>query len=277
MKTRLTLLLAALFFLVWIGCEPPPKEGYHLTFQVDMAGVELKDTDTVGLRGSIAPLSWTETDLMEGPDENDIYTVTIPFTDDDHNKSLHYKYIVSDTVWDNDKYGEYGNRSAIICCKKQSLPVDTWNVLDKFASETLFHSMAWDVYMSWIYTLGKAKERGLSMEEAAQEVVDFWDWEPDPEVDLEMYLNMDEFFQAKSPFGYFETIQNTPDKVEYIKNKDWEIMTYKWDPSGEVYGVSADDFTDMFRKMMKIYVTQNGLAMEWQDMDDHKVKITITR
>jgi len=276
MKTRFIMLLAAIVLLIWTCCEPPPKEGYCLTFKVDMSDVEIADTDTVGIRGNIAPLSWTDTYLMNGPDENGLYFVSIHFDSVKYGERLQYKYIISDTTWDNDRYGENGNRIATICCNEQDLPVDVWDKLDEFSLESLYVSGAWDVFMSWIYTLGKAKERGLSMEEAAQEIVDFWDWETDSEAKLEFFMLMDEFYQAKTPFGYFEIIEHTPDRVEYIKNKDWEIMMYMWDESGVVKGVSAQDMTDMFREMMNIYTSKNGFTMSWQDLDDYKVKITIT-
>jgi len=276
MRTRFIMLLTAIVLLVWTCCEPPPKEGYCLTFSVDMSDVDIADTDTVGIRGSIAPLSWTDTYLMNGPDENGIYSVSIPFDSVRYGERLQYKYIVSDTVWDNDRYTRNGNRIATICCTEQVLPVDIWDKLDEFPFESLHESSSWDVLMSWIYTLARAKERGLSMQETAQEIVDFWDWGIDEDAMLEHYMIMDEFFQAKTQYGYFEIIEKSLSKVEYVKNKDWEIMLYMWDESGVVKDVSAQDMTDMFREMMYIYVNQNGWTLNWQDLDDHKVKITIS-
>ena len=213
MRTRLMMLLAAVFFVVWMGCEPPSKEGLNLTFTVDMSAVELADTDTVGIRGSIAPLTWTETCALHGPDENGYYSVTIPFKEEDYGKRLQYKYIVNSTIWDNDRYGMNGNRVVTICCNEQLLPIDEWDVLHEFAFEAFKESFSWEILSSWVYTLAKAKERGLSMEETAQEIVDFWDWEPNPDATLEDFMIMDELYQAKSFVGYFEVIENTPDKV----------------------------------------------------------------
>jgi len=277
MKTRLMILLVAACFVVWMGCEPPPKDGLNLTFTVDMSAVELADADTVGMRGSMAPLSWTETYVLDGPDENGYYSVTIPFKDEDYGKRLQYKYIVNDSIWDNDRYGMNGNRVATICCNEQLLPIDEWDVLHEFEFEVFKESFSWEILSSWIYALAKAKERGLTMEETAQEIVDFWNWESDPNVTPEDFMIMDELYQAKSSVGYFEMIENTPDKVVYIKNKDWEKLLYMWDPSGEAYGVSASDMTDMYRKMMEIYAEQNGFSSIWEDLDDHKVRITILK
>lgn len=277
MKTRLMMLVAAIFFLAWTGCEPTQKDGYSLTFSVDMSAVDLTDTDTVGLRGSVAPLSWTETYAMNDPDANGIYSVTIPFKDEDYGTRVQYKYIINDSIWDNDRYGRNGNRVATVCCPQQNIPVDKWDELEDFADELLLESSAWDVLASWVYTLSKAKERGLNMEEAAQEIVDFWGYPPDTNAELDEYVLYDEFYQAKTPYGYFEILESTPEKIEFLKNKDWEVMLYLWDTSGVVYDVSAEEMTSMFRKMAEIYAGLNGFNMVWQDLDDHQVKITLTK
>ncbi len=267
---------AALCILTWIGCQQECKEGFTLTFQVDMSEVELAEHDTVGIRGNVAPLTWTETYVMEGPDENGIYKVSIPFENVEYGTRVQYKYIYGDNNWDNDKYAEYGNRVATVCCNKQQLPVDNWDELEEYALETLLNSSEWDVFMSWIYTIATAKEHGLSVDKIAQENIDFWEW--DGSVDRpENYLLMDKFYQAKSPAGYFEVLENSPEKVEYIKNKDWEVMLYQWDETGVVHGVTAEEMTTVFRMMMEYYVTNQGWTLTWQDMDDHRVKITIAK
>ena len=276
MKTRLTMLLAAIFFLVWMGCEQPQKDGHYITFKVDMSAVELADTDTVGIRGSVAPLSWTETYVMDGPDENGLFMVTIPFKEAEYGTRVQYKYVINDTVWDNDRYGRNGNRVATLCCNYQSLPIDTWDVLDEFAYEMQLESSSWDMLASWVYTLAKAKEKGMDMEETAQEIVDFWGYKPNPDATPEDFMMYDEFSQAKTTYGYFEIVEKTPELVEYIKNKDWEIMMYMWDTNGVVYDVSAEEMTTMFRKMTEIYAGLEGFNLNWQDLDEHKVKIRVT-
>jgi len=277
MKNLLFKFLAAILFLSWMGCEPPPEDGYSLTFGVDMSDIELTETDTVGIRGSVSPLSWTETYMMQGPDENGVYSVTVPFKEVEYGTRVLYKYIINDSIWDNDKYAESGNLSATICCNKQILPVDVWNHLDEFTFESMHYSSAWDVFMSWIFTLSKAKERGLTMEESAQENLDFWAW-PDNDIERpEIFLMQDRFYQAKAPFGYFEVIENNPNKVEYIKAKDWEILLYEWNAEGVVQGITAEEMNTFFKKMMEISVTKQGWKLDWQDVKDHKVKITITK
>jgi hypothetical protein len=242
-----------------------------------MSAADLTDADTVGIRGNVAPLSWKETYLMVGPDESGHYTVTIPFKDVEYGTRVQYKYVVNDTVWDNDRFGQNGNRVATICCSYQSLPLDTWDVVDDFAYEMMMESYSWDVVASWVYTLSMAKKRGLSMEEAAQEIVDFWGYPPNPESTLDEFILYDEYYQARTPYGYFEIVERSPEKIEFIKNKDWELMLYLWDTSGVVYDVSAEEMTDMFRKMTEIYAGMNSISMDWQDLDDHKVKITFMK
>lgn len=277
MRTKVIIISAAFLFAALLSCDPPQEEGFHLTFKVDMNDVDLAESDAIGIRGSIAPLSWTETYPIEGPGEEGIYTVTVPFKDAEYGTPLEYKYTINDSIWDNDSYGEYGNRLASICCNNQILPVDKWNQHEGYDDKRLLESASWDTFMSWIFTLSKAKERGLSMEEVAQENVDFWGWEPDENAKPEVFLYMDEFFQAKSPSGHFEVLEHSPEKVEYIKNKDWEIMLYQWNEKGVVKGVTAEEMTAMFRKMKEIYVSRNDWTLNWQDLDDHKVRIMISK
>lgn len=271
--TMILVIMASLAFNQAYG------QTYKLTFQVNMSKAGVEDPATVGIRGDIPPLSWTETFPMKGPDKNGIYTVTIAFEDEEYGSKLQYKYFHGENNWDNDRYGENGNRIATLCCKKQKLPVDEWDVLDEFPCEKLLAAGAWDSFMSWIYTIAKAKERGLNMEEVAQEVVDFWDWPLEILETPELFLIMDELYQARTPLGYFELIENTPEKAEYIKNKDWEIHFEQWTTEGEkdIKGVTAAEMTEMFKNLLEIYVNKQGWNMKWQDKNDHKVRIIISK
>lgn len=270
--TMALVIVACLAFTQAIG------QTYKLTFRVDMSKADVQDPATVGIRGDIAPLSWTETYPMKGPDKNGIYTVTIAFEDVDYGSKLQYKYYHGDNNWDNDRYGQGGNRVANLCCKKQMLPVDEWDVLDEFECEQRMTLNAWDVFMSWVYTIAKGKERGLNMKEVAQENVDFWDWPLAVQETAEFFLLMDEYFQARTPFGYFEVIENSPQKVEYIKNKDWELHFEEWAGMGakDIKGVTAAEMTEMFKNLQYIYVSKQGWNLSWQDESDHKVRIIIT-
>ena len=73
------------------------------------------DPGTVGIRGSLPPLSWTETHLMKGPDKNGLYTITLTFENVPYGERVQYKYIHDDEQWDNDNYTMYGNRVATLC------------------------------------------------------------------------------------------------------------------------------------------------------------------
>ena len=242
-----------------------------------MSNVEVGEHDSVGIRGSVAPLSWTETYLMNGPDENGIYSVTIPFENLDYGTRLQYKYYYGDDQWENDDYGSRGNRVAAICCNNQILPVDKWDELDGYTLESMLESASWDIFMNWIYRIGTAKERGMTLDEIAQADVDFWMW-PDtlPEAP-DHFLEFDKFYQARSPFGYFEVVENTPDRVEYIINKDWEIMINLWNEEGNVQGVTADEMTYFFNKLMEIYVKKAGWDCECIDEPDNKLRIIVSR
>jgi hypothetical protein len=278
MKTRLSLLLTAIIFILWACCEPEETDAYYLTFSVDMSDVDLSETDSVGIRGDMAPLSWTETYTLDEPDANGIYSAAIPFDKDiECGERIQYKYIINDSIWDNDKFGENGNRLYTYCCADALLPVDKWDELNEFTMESMLTSYEWDWIMSWVYTVGHAKQRGLSMEEIAQEIVEFWNWPMSEEASPADVMRMDQFQMAKNSYGYFEVVTNTPDKAEYIVSRIWEIMLYNWDESGEVYGISAEEMTEMFRHMTQIYMEQMGFTLGWEELGEQKLKITVSR
>jgi hypothetical protein len=278
MKTKISLLIAAIIFIAWACCETEERESYKLTFSVDMSEVELADTDVIGIRGNVPPLSWTETYTLDGPDENGIFSASVPFDLElECGTRILYKFIISDSVWDNDRYGENGNRLYTYCCTDAVLPVDKWDELDAFTLEAKVNSAAWDQFMSWIYTIGTAKQRGLNMEEITQEIIEFWDWPMPENAKPEDVMMMDKFQQSKTPYEYFEVVTNTPDKAEYILIKSWEKMIYDWSEDGVVYGVTAQDLTEVYKLMTIQYMSKMGFSVDWEDMDDHKLKITIEK
>ena len=115
------------------------------------------------------------------------------------------------------------------------------------------------------------------MEEIAQEVVDFWNWPMPEDATPENVMWMDQYQMAKNSYGYFEVVVNTPEKAEYIVSKIWEIMMYEWDESGKVYGISAEEMTEVFRQMTQIYMDQMGFTLGWEELDDQKLKITVEK
>jgi len=276
MKSELLKLLCAIL-IFGSFCIQGNAQTYKVKFQVDMSEAGVEDPATVGIRGDVAPLSWTETYPMKGPDKDGIYSVTIKFENVEYGTRLQYKYYHGDDQWDNDQYGEKGNRITPLCSKKQVVPFDTWNTLDNFSLEIMLESYAWDLFMSWIFEVGSAKNRGLTMHEIAQEIVDFWKWPIDKSAPLSDFMKMDRFFQEKTPFGYFEEIENSPNRIEYIVSKTWEIMQYQWSDDGVVQGVTVDDMNEMFTAMMEIYAEKAGGKYEWVDEPDHKVRIIITK
>ena len=275
-KIVFTIFIAIAGF-TWYGCQPVNENVYNVTFQVDMSGVEVGEQDSLGIRGDVAPLSWTKTYLMTGPDERGIYKVTVPFENVKYGTRVQYKYYYGDKHWDNDEYAARGNRVAAICCKNQKLPVDKWNELDGYALEVLLESASWDIFMNWIYRIGWGKEKGMTLDEIAQDDVDFWNWPDTLPVSPEHFLRFDEFQQAKSPYGYFKIIENTPDRAEYIINKDWEIMINIWSDKGNVKGVTADEMTHFFNKLLEIYVKKAGLTCKCIDEPDNKLRIIVEK
>lgn len=277
MRLQLLKCFIVICLLILITSMPTNGQDYKVIFKVDMSKAEVDDPATVGIRGSEAPLSWTETYPMKGPDKNGMYTASIPFENMGYGTRVQYKYYHDDNKWDNDKYGEWGNRTATLCCKKQKLPIDTWDHLDQFSFESRLLSASWGSFMNFIFVIGNAKKRGLTMKETAMENVNFWEW-PIPENNTpEAFIIMDEQNQARTPFGYFEIIEESPEKVEYIINKDWEIQAYKWSEDGVVKGVSAAEVTSMIQFLYHYYVEQNGWAISFAEEEDHKMRIMITK
>lgn len=277
MKTKLLNLFLAITALAWFGCQPPQDQGIKVTFQLDMTGVEMGAGDTVGIRGDVAPLSWTETYPMDGPDEKGIYSVTIPFDDADYGTRLQYKYYYGDDNWDNDRYQQFGNRVATICCSNQVQPLDTWNKLEDFALESLLESAVSDELGSSIFTVAMGKKRGLTLEEIGLEIAEFWYWPENVPPSPEEFLIREKFYQALHTFGYFEVIENSPDKAEYIINKNWETRMLQWSDDGNINGVTPDDLTTVYKTITAFYAEKANFKLDWSEEPDSKVRITITR
>ena len=68
-----SMILTILFF-GWSALTLLYAQTNTVIFQADFNTANIEDTGTVGIRGSVAPLSWYETMQMEDPDDDGIYT-----------------------------------------------------------------------------------------------------------------------------------------------------------------------------------------------------------
>lgn len=86
-----------LLFLGLAACTPVPETGHTVTFAIDMrpameAGWFDPATDSVGIRGSVAPLSWGETLAATDADGDGVYEATVAFAED--SATVGYKFKV---------------------------------------------------------------------------------------------------------------------------------------------------------------------------------------
>ncbi len=97
-KQCLAFYLLALTCLLAVG-----QENHTITFNIDMNATfpNLKDSIlNLGIRGSVAPLSWVRGIKLKDTDKNGIYTATVEFKK--HNKSeVLFKYVLNEVEWES--------------------------------------------------------------------------------------------------------------------------------------------------------------------------------
>jgi hypothetical protein len=246
-----------------------------MTFQVDLKDVEMKPGTEVGIRGDMAPLSWEKSYPMEDPDGDTIYTAKIIFNEGKPGDRVMYKYMV-DGVWDNDRYGPFGNRVIALSNCPQVLPVDKWNVVKDFALEFLLQDAAESEIFPWIYLMSNGKINGLTPEEVVLRYTNFWrddhSWLQNPET----LMIMEQFNQSKYTHGYFEVIENTPERVVYKIKKNWaEFINIRGD-NGNIMGVTGDDLIAVSKTWLKYVTSRKGWSFSWED-DGLFAVITISK
>ncbi len=246
-----------------------------VTFTVDMSDADVANPATVGIRGSLPPLSWEENFIMKGPDKDGLYTTTVTFENVPPGTRVQYKYY-HDGKWDNDSYIDLGNRVVALCCKKQKLPVDKWDQLNEFALEGMLKATFDEGFGNWIFVIGLGKKHGLTPEQLVDEHFAFWnttlDWITSPED----FARIDRFNMARSPYGYFELIESTPNKVEYVIKKDWELYFRDWGKDNVINGVSMAEMTAFIKAFTERIVDEKGWKLGWLD-EGENLKITVNR
>lgn len=244
-----------------------------VTFQLDLTDIQVEPDTIVGLRGSMSPLSWEESNLMTDEDNDGIYKVTIDFSDSLAGERLLYKYTIGNK-WDLDRYGEFGNRVMTISDCPQVLPVDKWDIIDQFALESLLNSANNSEIYQWIYIVGAGKKKGLTIEEIATNYLAFWEDDYSSVTTPANIMTYAQFEQAKFHDGYFEEIENTPEKVVYKERKIWSNRIDSWSENGTIQGVSADDMDVLIKTFYATTIEKKGWQLEWVDEGDD-VLITI--
>jgi len=210
---------------------------------------------------------------MEDPDGDSIYTVKIIFNEGKPGDRVMYKYMVGET-WDNDRYGPYGNRVVALSNCPQVLPVDKWDELTGFALEFLLSDASEAEIYPWIYLIGNGKKEGMTVEEVVIKYTEFWgggyEWLDRPE----MLMLMEHFNQSKYTRGYFEAIENTPERVVYKFKMNWSEFVEIRGENGEMKGVTGEDMTISNKTWLKLVCEAKGWNFKWED-DGKDAVVTI--
>lgn len=272
MKKQIKCMFGAVLFLLLTGCFQ--KSFNEVTFLANFTDVELSDSAVVGIRGSIEPLSWTETYPMIESGNAGYYAVNIRFDSAEPGTTLLYKYVIDEdtnTVWENDMYGSMGNRSYTFPYPGNVITDEKWDNMNELNTEGLLEYSNASIFYNWLQIIGTAKKRGLTPEEIAAESMEFWkgtwDWLDDPV----LLMEMDRADQARSPIGNFKIIKKSSSKYHYQIRKYWEQYL------GEegMLGVTSQDFFLTFKSISDLIAAEKGWSIITEDKGEN-IEIIIT-
>ena len=102
----------------------------RLDMRAELANV--KDKNTIGIRGNTNPLSWKKTYLLSDNDGDGIYTGTIVVKSTD--KKLEFKFIHSETIWE---LSSEGNRIFDLSNMNLPLQLFTWDEITPLSIEEI--------------------------------------------------------------------------------------------------------------------------------------------
>lgn len=246
-----------------------------VTFRADLSGVEMEDPTMVGIRGSLAPLSWDETYPMEDPDNDGVYTATVDFGVVDPGKRVLYKYVHGEVNWENDRFGPFGNRVLNLCNCAQTIPVERWDQMVEFAPEMLLENLDGNNFSMWIYVIASGMKEGKTASEAMADFTSFWadplEWITGPE----MMIYLAKVRQSSSVHGKLEVIENKPGTVKYKERNIWLAYLESWGKDGEWMGVTKDDVKEAFKYYTEFITDKKGWELTWEE-DGLDVIVTIT-
>lgn len=265
MKTKIMKLLVLTFlFTNCLGMLLLQSQTCLVTFQADFNDVIVDDPSTIGIRGSIEPLSWTNTMMMEDKDGDGIYSIKIEFEDIVPGQEVLYKYVYGDVIWENDMFGAIGNRTLYLYEGKNKLPVDKWDHLDKYSLTNLLEDETIKNFWDWIYIIGSEKQNCLSPEEIGLKITAFWgsmEWMDSPQI----ILGWERISQLKHSDGYFEIIENTTEKVTFKAKKTW--LKFFGDQD-EIMNVTPDDMSRVFKTNIEAMAMAKAWKCEWKDEEE---------
>ncbi len=116
--------IAVLAILALYSCVQETHDK-KITFALDMSGI--KEFNTVGIRGDIAPLSWQETVLLEDNDKDSIYSASVLVNT--ASNQLNFKFVINDMEFELEGQD---NRSLPFYYKQEEIEYTTSFDSDKF-------------------------------------------------------------------------------------------------------------------------------------------------
>jgi len=261
--------ILTILFFGWSALTLLYAQTSTVVFQADFNTANIEDPGTVGIRGSVAPLSWFETMPMEDPDGDGIYTLEVEFENIKQGDELLYKYVHDSLVWEND-FGPISNRSVYLYDCDLTLDISIWNTLEKYAATSLLNEANIGSFWNWIYIIGNEKNKGLTAEKIGQQYAEFWgplEWLDSPLI----LMDMEKTEQAKYTDGYFELIESTPNRLVYRAKKLW---LYYFGEEGLIMNVSSEDMTTVFKTSSETLAKAKGWKINWED-EGGNFKVTI--
>ncbi len=247
-----------------------------LNFQVDLNGE--KSVDEVGLRGNIPPLSWNESLPMTDEDGDGIYTLSLEFPTAQAGDILEYKFL-KDGIWERQ---DIDNRKVKLNGQTQILPKSKWQLYsDEFVQNKFIRSS----FGKHIFIFSSGKKRGKTPKEITQEMIEFYNWQPSdwPSKPKDLLGNF-QMNQTGNPGGYFEVLEDDPQKIKFIMGRYWR----KWfdlfganlgiDQNGLIQGVSKDDVDTYFTSWLEHYCQRNNnnWKLKIEEQGEEKWIVTIS-
>lgn len=255
----------ALFFVGSISAQN------KITFQVDLS--EESSVNEVGIRGGFEPLSWEKNLVMNDDDKDGIYTVTVEFDDSLTGKTLEYKFL-KDDIWERK---DLNNRKIELTGEEQVLPLDKWRL---HSEDYLFNKMSRSYFGKFVFIFHSGKKQGKTPKEIVLEMIQYYDWSPWPN-QLNDMLGIVEYGQEGHKEGYFEVLENEPNKIKFVMGRYWREWFnlygdgFGMGEDGVIQGVSKDDLETYYRTWFEHFCNFNNWKYDIEDQSEFRWVVTV--
>jgi hypothetical protein len=269
-RTKLFTILVILF--VW-----NTNSQNIIKFQVDLT--DEKSVKEVGIRGGFEPLLWNENSIMNDNDNDGIYTLTLEFPDSLTGKTLEYKFLKND-IWERQ---DTENRKLELTGKEQTLSISKWKI---HSDEYLFNKMSKSYFGKFIFIFHSGKKQGKTPKEIVLEMIDYYNPSPNNwPSKLTDLLEMTKSGQQGHKGGYFEILDNKPNKIKFVMGRYWREWFDLYgedlgmDENGIIQGVSKDDLETYYITWMEYFCNKNNKNWKYEIEEQSELKwiVTITK